>query len=178
MILLSTNNTFMTYITKWAMNALEHKKPNELYQMLALATFMFLFAVPINAFKVYNLGYFWRKWYNQYFLNCYLKNRSYYNLSLYGNVDNPDQRIAQDLFDFINQSMNFLGIFGMSIISIFSFMGVLLMINYWLVVAVFTYAAVANRLDGFFHSLNIKPPQLPIITSKHGSNFSVSMKNQ
>jgi putative ATP-binding cassette transporter len=147
MLLLSINNAFMTYITKWAMNALERKNPGEFYHLLLIASGVFVFAVPINAFKAYNLnnlGFYWRKWLNGLFLKKYFSKRSYYNIQLYADIDNPDQRIAQDLTDFIQQSMNFLGIFGMSLISIFSFMGVLYFINPWLVVAVLAYAVVGT----------------------------------
>lgn len=64
----------------------------------------------------------WRRWLSAHYVNCWLSSKCYYRETGLGNLDNPDQRIAQDLqlfpaltinmiFDFID-SIGSLGVFS------------------------------------------------------------------
>ena len=44
----------------------------------------------------------WRRWLTRKFLNAWLAKRAYYQLQLKNGVDNPDQRIADDINQFTN----------------------------------------------------------------------------
>lgn len=56
--------------------------------------------VPIGILGIYLpnlLQNFWRRWMTRRFLGEYLSDRSYYNLTANSEIDNPDQRIAEDI---------------------------------------------------------------------------------
>lgn len=54
-----------------------------------------------NAFLTSLLGFQWRKWLTKYYLNRWMDQAMFYRLSLQRHkMDNPDQRIAQDLSSF------------------------------------------------------------------------------
>ncbi len=48
----------------------------------------------------------WREWLTKHFIENWTKNRRYYNLQIKGDgTDNPDQRIAEDVHQFINTTL-------------------------------------------------------------------------
>lgn len=72
----------------------------------------------------------WRRWMTARFLDEWLSDRAYYRISLTTDraavgTDNPDQRIAEDLRDFVDNTLT-LGIGLLSnVVSLFSFVGIL-----------------------------------------------------
>lgn len=68
----------------------------------------------------------WRRWLTRRYLGDWLDRKAYYRLQLEGNdTDNPDQRISDDLNQFTNASLSLtLGLLN-SIVTLFSFLGIL-----------------------------------------------------
>jgi putative ATP-binding cassette transporter len=72
----------------------------------------------------------WRRWMTDRFLNEWMTSRAYYRISLTVDpgaigTDNPDQRIAEDLRDFVDSTLALaLGLLS-NIVSLFSFIGIL-----------------------------------------------------
>ena len=68
----------------------------------------------------------WRRWLTELYLHRWLDHRAYYRLQLTGpNTDNPDQRIAEDVRDFIDSALALsLGLLS-SVVSFFSFIFIL-----------------------------------------------------
>jgi putative ATP-binding cassette transporter len=72
----------------------------------------------------------WRRWLTRRFIDEWLADRAYYRISLTTDgeaigTDNPDQRIAEDLRDFVDSTLS-LGVGLLSnIVSLFSFVGIL-----------------------------------------------------
>lgn len=87
------------------------------------------------------LGLFWRRWLTNSFLDNYFSNRAYYNLnSSSAEIDNPDQRIAEDVRSFTQDSLKFVLIFVESILKVIAFSGVLWGISKTLVIFLVVYA--------------------------------------
>jgi len=72
----------------------------------------------------------WRTWLTGHFLDQWLADRAYYRISLTTDraavgTDNPDQRIAEDLRDFVDNTLSLgVGLLA-NVVSIFSFVGIL-----------------------------------------------------
>jgi putative ATP-binding cassette transporter len=68
----------------------------------------------------------WRRWMTENYLNDWLRNRIYYRMQLTSNqTDNPDQRIAEDLKVFVDETLN-LGLGGLNaIVTLASFVTIL-----------------------------------------------------
>ncbi|MBV9655502.1 MAG: ABC transporter ATP-binding protein/permease [Acetobacteraceae bacterium] len=72
----------------------------------------------------------WRRWLTGRFLDEWLRDRAYYRISLTTDTaaigtDNPDQRIAEDLRDFVDGTLTLgLGLLS-NVVSLFSFVGIL-----------------------------------------------------
>lgn len=101
------------------------------------------FAVPIYAFYYYMRDMFanqWRRWLTGRFLDGYLQGRKYYALTSQGEIDNPDQRISEDINTFTGRSIHFLLIFLGSIMQLVAFSAVLWTISHLLVGVLAVYA--------------------------------------
>ena len=80
---------------------------------------MFLAIVIINAplaasadYFQYKLSNYWRRWLTHDFISRYFYNQAFYSLgNLNTEVDNPDQRIAEDIKSFTEESIFFLLVF-------------------------------------------------------------------
>lgn len=91
------------------------------------------------------LGLFWRKWLTNSFLDNYFSNRAFYHInSSNAEIDNPDQRIAEDVKSFTQDSLKFWLIFVESILKVIAFSGVLWGISRNLVIFLVVYALVGT----------------------------------
>lgn len=95
------------------------------------------------------LGLYWRRWLTHRFLNKYFDNRAFYDLSNLKkdtNIDNPDQRISQDIKSFTVDSLRFLLVIVQSVLQIFAFSLVLWSISENLVYFLIIYALVGTLI--------------------------------
>ena len=123
-------------------------------------TLILVAAVPIYALYYYvrdSLGLRWRRWLTQHFLGRYFDQRAYYRLNAIVGIDNPDQRIAEDINAFTQQSLYFSMIALGSVIQLIAFSSVLwtisqglvyFLIGYAIFSTVFTAKVFGKRLIG------------------------------
>jgi len=106
-------------------------------------------AVPIYAFYYYvrdKLGLYWRRWLTRDFLGSYFSKRAYYELNSNPDIDNPDQRIAEDINTFTQKSLFFLLILIGALLQLIAFSGVLWSISKALVVFLLIYAIAGTAI--------------------------------
>jgi vitamin B12/bleomycin/antimicrobial peptide transport system ATP-binding/permease protein len=92
------------------------------------------------------LGLFWRQWLTQHVLHRYLSQHAYYWISARADIDNPDQRIAEDIRTFTATTLSFLLILLNSSITLVAFSGILWSITPWLVFAAVVYALFGSLM--------------------------------
>lgn len=108
-------------------------------------------AVPIYALYYYvrdTLGLRWRRWLTDSFLTRYFGHRAYYRLNTATGIDNPDQRIAEDINSFTQQSLYFSMIALGSVIQLVAFSSVLWTISQGLVYFLIGYAVFSTVFTG------------------------------
>lgn len=101
--------------------------------------------VPIDAYYYFvlaKLALNWRRWLTDRFLSRYLSHRRYYHLLANPEIDNPDQRICDDIQSFTGQSLGFILVFANALFQMLAFSRVLWSISSYLVVLLFVYAIV------------------------------------
>ncbi|MGB9107219.1 MAG: ABC transporter ATP-binding protein/permease, partial [Telluria sp.] len=128
-------------------SALAAKNGGRFWKSVRECLFILLFAVPVYAFYYYMrdlFGNLWRRWLTGRFLDGYLKGRKYYELGGDSEIDNPDQRIAEDINTFTGRSINFLLIFLGSLMQLVAFSAVLWSISHLLVGVLAVYATVGT----------------------------------
>lgn len=72
------------------------------------------------------VGVEWRRWLTGRFVDDYFKERSFYEIQQFKtDIDNPDQRIAEDVRNFTQESLAFLLVVASSVLQVIAFSGVL-----------------------------------------------------
>ncbi len=128
-------------------SALAGKNGDRFWTSVHTCLFILAFAVPIYAFYYYMRDLFanqWRRWLTSRFLDGYLRGRKYYELGSDSEIDNPDQRISEDINTFTGRSTHFLLIFLGSIMQLVAFSAVLWSISHLLVGVLAVYALVGT----------------------------------
>lgn len=113
-----------------------------------------LLVVTVPAYALYfyvrdRLGIHWRQWLTNHFLDRYFSNRHFYKLNSSGEIDNPDQRIVEDIDAFTQRSLYFLGILTGSILDLVAFSAVLWSISSILVYFLIVYAILGTMITVF-----------------------------
>lgn len=102
---------------------------------------------PLYAGYVYlrdRLALNWRRWLTDDFIDRYFHNRAFYNLNQDANIDNPDQRITEDVKSFTQESLTLLLAVVDSLLAIAAFSSVLWGISPPLVLFLVIYALVGT----------------------------------
>jgi putative ATP-binding cassette transporter len=128
-------------------SALAAKNGDRFWTSVRACLFTLAFAVPVYAFYYYMRDVFanqWRRWLTRRFLDGYLAGRKYYELGADKDIDNPDQRISEDINTFTGRSIHFLLIFIGSIMQLVAFSAVLWSISQVLVGVLALYASIGT----------------------------------
>ncbi len=128
-------------------SALAAKEPDRFWRAVKGSLVVLLLAAPVYAGYYYMrdyLGNHWRRWLTGRFLDGYLSGRKYYELGSRQDIDNPDQRISEDINTFTGRSINFGLIFIGSLMQLIAFSAVLWSISTALVIFLAIYAALGT----------------------------------
>ncbi len=140
----------MSYAGRDFMTAIAMKNPAAYWQALAWYLGSFALAVPIGVYYRWveeRLALLWREWMAQHLVKRYFNNRAYYRLRGSESVDNPDQRISEDVRNFTTSSLAFMLIVLNSLVTLIAFIGVLWMISGLLVAIMVAYAAAGTAIS-------------------------------
>jgi vitamin B12/bleomycin/antimicrobial peptide transport system ATP-binding/permease protein len=102
---------------------------------------------PLYAGYVYlrdRLALDWRRWLTDNLIDRYFQNRSFYHLNHATNIDNPDQRVTEDVKSFTQESLNLLLAVVDSLLAIVAFSSVLWGISQPLILFLVIYAAIGT----------------------------------
>lgn len=90
------------------------------------------------------LGLLWREWLTKGLIERYLGRCSYYHLHAKGHIENPDQRIADDVKAFTVTTLSFALMFLNGTFTVLAFSGVLWSISPLLFLAAVAYACIGS----------------------------------
>jgi putative ATP-binding cassette transporter len=142
----------MSYIGRDFMTALQTKESSLFQWKLVEYLIAFIVATPIVVFYSYSeqrLSLLWRRWLSHQILSRYFSNRAYYRLNLRGDIDNPDQRIEEDVRSFCAQSLTFCLILFNSSVQLFLYVYVLWSISWKLLIAACAYSSIGSIVTYF-----------------------------
>jgi len=149
----SALNVVLSYVGRDFMTALSERDLSDFNRTLLIYLGAFVVATPVSVFFEYVqklLGVNWRLWLTGHFLTKYFTDRAYYHINNDRDIDNPDQRISQDIASFTGTSLQFLSIIFFSLIQLISFAGILWSISVPLVLVLIAYASVGTIVTLFF----------------------------
>ena len=141
-----------SYLGKDFWNALSSKDTVEFYAVLQRYLAALLLGAPIVTLYRYQreqLAVHWREWMTARTFQLYTTNRVYYNLERNGEIDNPDQRISEDVNTFTSYSLQLVITVLTSLIDLVSFSSILWSIYPQLFWAILIYASMGTLITAF-----------------------------
>ncbi len=136
-------NVIISYVGRFFQTALAEKDQPTFWRFLFVYAGVFVVGTPIVVIYRYvqqYLGLRWRDWLTRSFLERYFQNRAYYTIESQAMIDNPDQRITEDIRAFTQTSLSFLLIILGNVIDLIAFTGILWSISQTLTVTLVVYA--------------------------------------
>jgi vitamin B12/bleomycin/antimicrobial peptide transport system ATP-binding/permease protein len=130
-------------------SALAARDGSRLTRALGVLVGVMLLTVPVLSLKSYvqsRLGLYWRRWMTHALLEDYFRDRRFYHLTHCPEIDNPDQRIAEDIRSFTQQSLFFVTLMSDAIVQFVGFASVLWLLSKWLMVSLIGYALVCTAI--------------------------------
>ena len=115
-----------------------------------IQTFFIILVIYVPLFAGFRyvqgiLGNYWRKWLTNQFLDRYFSQRAFYELGNFNSeIDNPDQRISEDIKSFTIDSLSFLLSIVSSVFQVIAFSVALWRISHTLVYVLILYSIAGN----------------------------------
>jgi putative ATP-binding cassette transporter len=145
-------NVMISFIFRFIDTALQQKEEPTFWQFLLIYGVLIISAIPILVIYRYTrlkLALFWREWLTQYFLDRYFDQRAYYELDSNAantEIDNPDQRMSEDVRSFTGTTLSFLLDILDSILTLYAFTGILYGISRPLALGLVVYATIGTAI--------------------------------
>jgi len=138
---------WLSYTQRDLGTALQKKDQPGYYAAILHFLGVVVIAAPLFAYYDYVqelLVLEWRAWLTGYLLKHYYCGRAYFRLKLLDNLDNPDQRICDDVRSFVSGSVSILAVICGKFLNCIAFVGVLWSISPRLVFFLLGYAALGT----------------------------------
>ncbi|MBD2776539.1 ABC transporter ATP-binding protein/permease, partial [Iningainema tapete] len=88
----------------------------------------------------------WYQWLNNYILDKYLSNRAYYKINFKSDIDNPDQRLAQEIEPITRNALSFSTTVLEKVLEMTTFLIILWSISQFAVLILVTYTVIGNLI--------------------------------
>ncbi|MBE9064282.1 ABC transporter ATP-binding protein/permease [cf. Phormidesmis sp. LEGE 11477] len=133
-------------------SALAAQDSDRFFQAATIFAIILIVSVPFASVSSYiraKLALFWRTWLTRNYLQQYLSQQTFYQLRLKGDVDNPAQRIEEDIRTLTQETLRLFEIVVESCFQLIGFAGLLWSISQPLMLFLLGYAAVGSAIAAF-----------------------------
>jgi vitamin B12/bleomycin/antimicrobial peptide transport system ATP-binding/permease protein len=150
MILLGVGlNAVNNYVQRDMMTAIEQRRGEQFLSAALLVVGVFAVLTLQAVFRRYaeeTFGIRWRAWLTRHLLDKYLAGRVYYRMERREDIDNPDQRLSEDVNTFTGTALSLLSLVFDSLVTLITFSRILWLISPWLFVAAVLYTVVGTLI--------------------------------
>jgi putative ATP-binding cassette transporter len=142
-------NVINSYVGRDFISAIENRDPGAFAEKAFTFFLVLVFstvAAVLFRFAEERLGLLWRTWQTSEVLKLYLDQRVYYHLHVSGSLENPDQRISEDIRSFTTTTLSFVLMLVNGTVTAVAFSAVLLSISPLLFFVAVVYAALGTLI--------------------------------
>lgn len=172
-------------------NSLQDMNRQAFFESIVKFSWLAAIAIAISVYKLYlnqMLQIRWRRWMTGRYLDNWLGRQTYYRMQITGlQTDNPDQRIADDIGQFISLTLDLTLGFMSSVVTLFSFLFILWTLSGPLSFALaghaitipgyMVWAAVLYAIAGTWITVKLGRPLIPLNYNqqRYEANFRYSL---
>ncbi|WP_295388966.1 ABC transporter transmembrane domain-containing protein [uncultured Thiodictyon sp.] len=149
---ISALNVINSYVGRDFMTAIESKQMGGFVKYALIYLVVFTISTAVAVFLRYceeRLGLLWRHWLTARAIDKYTDDHTYFTMNAYGDLKNPDQRIAEDIRSLTATTLSFVLMLLNATITVIAFAGVMWSISPLLLLVTVLYAA-AGSLFSFY----------------------------
>jgi len=150
---------YASYLNRDSTNALVGKHLAQFYHYMLIWVAVTAIVLPVSVFLPYlgsRLYIEWREWLTHYFTDAGFAHRAFYRMGTIGKVDNPDQRISDDIGSFVAATLTFTATTAFAVGGVVTYFAILWSISSSLALILIGYAimgtyfsvAIGRRLVG------------------------------
>ncbi len=141
---------FNTFVSNYLVNAIiEEKDITKFIETLSIYSFGLLCVTLLVGFSKFirkKIALDWYKWLNNRTLSQYLSNRAYYRINFNSDVDNPDQRISQEIEPITSSGLSFLATFLEKVLEMTTFLLIVWSISKQIAIVMLVYTIAGNLI--------------------------------
>jgi vitamin B12/bleomycin/antimicrobial peptide transport system ATP-binding/permease protein len=149
-VALVSATVFSSFMNRYLLdNIIVEKDLTKFFKLLilygiALTLVTLLVGLSKNLRKLIALN--WYQWLNHQILSKYLKERAYYKINFSSNIDNPDQRLSQEIEPLASNALSFSATFLEKVLQMIAFLIVLWSISQQVAVILVCYTVIGNLI--------------------------------
>ncbi len=140
---------FNTFITRDLIDIIEEKDASSFSQVILLyagGLFFVTLLVGFSKFVRKKIATDWYQWLNNQILEKYLRNRAYYKINFKSDIDNPDQRLAQEIEPIARTVLTFSTTLLEKVLEMVVFLSILWSISQFVASVLFVYTIIGNLI--------------------------------
>jgi putative ATP-binding cassette transporter len=149
-IALVSANVFNSFVTRYLLDVIVQEKDiSKFYDTLllfGLALVLVTLLVGFSKLVRRKIALDWYQWLNNKILSKYLNNRAYYKINFKSNIDNPDQRLSQEIEPIANNALSFSATLLEKILEMTAFLLILWSISQTVALILVTYTFIGNLI--------------------------------
>ncbi|MGH7924345.1 MAG: ABC transporter ATP-binding protein/permease, partial [Candidatus Binatus sp.] len=138
---------YSSYLNRDSTNALVGKHLPLFYHLMWIWVAVNAVGVVVKVLGLYLGSYLyieWREWLTHYFTDAGFAHRAFYRMGLLGKVDNPDQRISDDIGSFVASTLTFSVTLVFALSGVITYFAILWSISSSLALILVGYAVVGT----------------------------------
>ncbi|MEH1980799.1 ABC transporter ATP-binding protein/permease [Nostoc sp.] len=140
---------FNTFITRDLIDVIEEKDASRFWQMILLYAVGLLFVTLLVGFSKFvrkKIALDWHQWLNNQILEKYLRNRAYYKINFKSDIDNPDQRLGQEIEPIARTVLSFSTTLLEKVLEMAIFLSILWSISQFVASVLLVYTIIGNLI--------------------------------
>ncbi|MEH2136769.1 ABC transporter ATP-binding protein/permease [Nostoc sp.] len=152
-IALVSANLFNSFITRYLLDIIiEEKNPSKFSDTLVLFGLALVLVTLLSGFSKLlrkKIALDWYQWLNNKILSKYLNSRAYYKINFQSNIDNPDQRLSQEIEPIASNALSLSANLLEKILEMAGFLIILWSISQSVALILVTYTVIGNLIAVF-----------------------------
>lgn len=138
---------YSSYLNRDSTNALVGKHLPQFYHLMLLWVAVTALTVVVRVLGLYAGGLLyieWREWLTYHFVDAGFTHRAFYRMGAVGKVDNPDQRIADDIGSFVSSTETLTVTLLFAVAGVATYFAILWSISRSMALILIAYAAMGT----------------------------------
>ena len=168
---------FNSFVDRYLVDVIvQDKDISKFVKTLALYAFGLLLITLLTGFSKFvrkKIALDWYQWLNKQILEKYFSNRAYYKINFSSDIDNPDQRLSQEIEPIARTALNFSATLLEKVLEMTTFLIILWSISKLVVAILLTYTIIGNLIAAYMSQELDKITQEEL-ESKASYNYSLT----